>query len=430
MSEVGGSNLARPPPLGPIRHTLKRHRPFPCSDPTFAPPPELRHLLDPERKIAAEAAAGPGEPKEESIFAKLHMLEAESCRTKTVEWAVGQGHSKPAASHTHTSVSKAIGKRNNKQKVLKNGKNAQQIPGSNADSPPDNSLTPSNSCRYDSSLGLLTKKFVNLIKYAEDGSIDLNQAAETLEVQKRRIYDITNVLEGIGLIEKQLKNRIRWKGSDASRPGDMDSEAARLKAEVANLYFEDLALDEEIREMQDSLRMLSDDPKNQRFLYVTQDDIKNLPCFQNETLISIKAPHGTTLEVPDPDDNDGYPQRRYQMLLRSMLGPIEVFLVSHLEDTNQVRLPDSAMDMSAAQELYTQGDHDAGTLANVEVQDRDVGTIYSQPSSSGIMKIIPHEESNGDADYWLLSEPEVGITEMWTSNVNSDRRKGTELHPG
>ncbi|RWV93330.1 hypothetical protein BHE74_00016755 [Ensete ventricosum] len=32
-----------------------------------------------------------------------------------------------------------------------------------------------------------------------------------VQVQKRRIYDITNVLEGIGLIEKKLKNRIRWK---------------------------------------------------------------------------------------------------------------------------------------------------------------------------------------------------------------------------
>lgn len=30
-------------------------------------------------------------------------------------------------------------------------------------------------------------------------------------MQKRRIYDITNVLEGIGLIEKKLKNRIQWK---------------------------------------------------------------------------------------------------------------------------------------------------------------------------------------------------------------------------
>ena len=38
------------------------------------------------------------------------------------------------------------------------------------------------------------------------------QAADTLNVrQKRRIYDITNVLEGIGLIEKRNKNCIKWK---------------------------------------------------------------------------------------------------------------------------------------------------------------------------------------------------------------------------
>lgn len=30
--------------------------------------------------------------------------------------------------------------------------------------------------------GLLTKKFINLIKHAEDGMLDLNNAAETLEV--------------------------------------------------------------------------------------------------------------------------------------------------------------------------------------------------------------------------------------------------------
>ena len=38
------------------------------------------------------------------------------------------------------------------------------------------------------------------------------QAADTLAVrQKRRIYDITNVLEGIGLIEKKSKNSIQWR---------------------------------------------------------------------------------------------------------------------------------------------------------------------------------------------------------------------------
>jgi len=66
--------------------------------------------------------------------------------------------------------------------------------------------------RYDSSLGLLTRKFTALIKSSITGSIDLNDAAIQLQVQKRRIYDITNVLEGVGLIEKRSKNIIAWKG--------------------------------------------------------------------------------------------------------------------------------------------------------------------------------------------------------------------------
>lgn len=45
----------------------------------------------------------------------------------------------------------------------------------------------------------------------------VSQAVDLLEVkQKRRIYDITNVLEGIGLIEKESKNSIRWKSANQS----------------------------------------------------------------------------------------------------------------------------------------------------------------------------------------------------------------------
>uniref|UniRef100_A0A2A4KAF5 E2F/DP family winged-helix DNA-binding domain-containing protein n=1 Tax=Heliothis virescens TaxID=7102 RepID=A0A2A4KAF5_HELVI len=46
---------------------------------------------------------------------------------------------------------------------------------------------------FDTSLGLLTKKFVALLKSSPNGVLDLNIAAEHLSVQKRRIYDITNV---------------------------------------------------------------------------------------------------------------------------------------------------------------------------------------------------------------------------------------------
>lgn len=117
--------------------------------------------------------------------------------------------------------------------------------------------------RHEKSLGLLTAKFVEMLKNADGGLLDLKkvelppylqlytfsqrtavimlhlmystrcetfvhltlvatltthllyismqQAADKLDVkQKRRIYDITNVLEGIGLIEKETKNTIRW----------------------------------------------------------------------------------------------------------------------------------------------------------------------------------------------------------------------------
>jgi transcription factor E2F3 len=55
-----------------------------------------------------------------------------------------------------------------------------------------------------------------------------------LQVQKRRIYDITNVLEGVGLIEKKSKNNIRWKPSGGGQvePSETDLEAERLRRDL------------------------------------------------------------------------------------------------------------------------------------------------------------------------------------------------------
>jgi hypothetical protein len=55
------------------------------------------------------------------------------------------------------------------------------------------------------------------------------------QVQKRRIYDITNVLEGIGLIEKRSKNNIQWKGSSAAADPAAAAEEEQLKEEMAAL---------------------------------------------------------------------------------------------------------------------------------------------------------------------------------------------------
>ncbi|ESO05994.1 hypothetical protein HELRODRAFT_64890, partial [Helobdella robusta] len=65
--------------------------------------------------------------------------------------------------------------------------------------------------RSDTSLGVLTKKFMQLLLSSHNKSLDLNKASELLQVQKRRIYDITNVLEGIDLVDKISKNKVQWK---------------------------------------------------------------------------------------------------------------------------------------------------------------------------------------------------------------------------
>lgn len=63
------------------------------------------------------------------------------------------------------------------------------------------------------------------------------QAADTLNVkQKRRIYDITNVLEGIGLIEKKNKNCIQWRGAvPGSNTQESVDRLAVLKDEIDRL---------------------------------------------------------------------------------------------------------------------------------------------------------------------------------------------------
>ncbi|XP_052175327.1 transcription factor E2FA-like isoform X3 [Diospyros lotus] len=341
---------------------------------------------------------------------------------ESVNWISSPGCADKANSPLQTPVSGKGRRVYGRTRVSKSDRSGPLTPMSNAGSP--SPLTPAGSCRYDSSLGLLTKKFVNLIKYAEDGILDLNKAADTLEVQKRRIYDITNVLEGIGLIEKKLKNIIRWKGLEASRPGEVKDDITTLQAEVEKLSMEEQRLDDRIREMQEKLRDLSEDESNQKWLFVTEEDIKGLPCFQqNETLIAIKAPHGTTLEVPDPDEAVDYAQRRYRIILRSSMGPIDVYLVSQFEEKfEDVNGAEPSMSYpiassSGSNENPATQATTIGSEIEIEPQPQDGSSSLnvSQDYAGGIMRIVPSDIDN-DADYWLLSDADVSITDMWKTD--------------
>eukprot|EP01113_Clastostelium_recurvatum_P000545 TRINITY_DN10246_c0_g1_i3.p1 TRINITY_DN10246_c0_g1~~TRINITY_DN10246_c0_g1_i3.p1 ORF type:complete len:502 (-),score=59.42 TRINITY_DN10246_c0_g1_i3:10-1515(-) len=190
--------------------------------------------------------------------------------------------------------------------------------------------------RYDSSLGLLTKKFVGLVKDCSEGLLDLNQAADTLKVQKRRIYDITNVLEGIGLIEKRSKNNIQWRGCGLTTPEDV-SQLDRLKSEMDRLNRQELALDDSLRAVQGDLRRLAEESQTSSLAFVTHEDIRSLPSMQGETIIAVKAPSGTRLEVPDPDEGMEQGLRRFQIYLSTTSPgsqPIDVYLISQHSETH------------------------------------------------------------------------------------------------
>ncbi|KAM9340292.1 transcription factor E2F3 [Symphorus nematophorus] len=167
--------------------------------------------------------------------------------------------------------------------------------------------------RYDTSLGLLTRKFVDLLRRSADGVLDLNVVAQELNAPKRRVYDVTNVLEGIQLIKKKSKSNIEWMGSHVKT--HMDEE---LKA----LIEEERKLDELIQScMQQVHQMLYSLTLRITFAYLTYEDVQRIPSLKEQTVIVIKAPAETKLEVP-------HPQESFQVHLCSTQGPIEVFLCS------------------------------------------------------------------------------------------------------
>ncbi|NWS07648.1 E2F6 factor, partial [Motacilla alba] len=186
--------------------------------------------------------------------------------------------------------------------------------------------------RFDASLVLLTRKFMALLRKAPDGVLDLNEVATTLGVRKRRVYDITNVLDGIDLIQKRSKNHIQWIGNSLDQLIGKAPEQQNLKDELSDLSAMEEALDELIKDCAHQIFELTDDKENAKypfssciilthgFAYVTYQDIRSIQAFQEQIVIAIKAPEETKLEIPVPKDD------HIEVHVKSTKGPIDVYL--------------------------------------------------------------------------------------------------------
>ncbi|MGH0134711.1 UNVERIFIED_CONTAM: hypothetical protein FKN15_032434 [Acipenser sinensis] len=245
----------------------------------------------------------------------IQILTSPSCLTQTANVCVSDQptssliYSTPHGPTNRTGLRPALGRPPAKRR-LELDESDHQYPSDGAKTPKGKSRAtprnlsspknPSEKTRYDTSLGLLTKKFIQLLGQSADGVVDLNRAAEVLKVQKRRIYDITNVLEGIHLLKKKAKNNIQWMGCNLSDDNGTLNRCQGLSQELAELSQEEKRLDELIERCNLDIRQLTEESHNQKFSYITYQDIRKIRSLRDQTIIAVKAPSETKLEMPDP----------------------------------------------------------------------------------------------------------------------------------
>ncbi|XP_038203481.1 transcription factor E2F5 [Arvicola amphibius] len=266
---------------------------------------------------------------------------------------------------------------------------------------PSSQPTAALSSRHEKSLGLLTTKFVSLLQEAQDGVLDLKAAADTLAVrQKRRIYDITNVLEGIDLIEKKSKNSIQWKGVGAGcNTKEVIDRLRFLKAEIEDLELKERELDQQKLWLQQSIKNVMEDSINNRFSYVTHEDICN--CFNGDTLLAIQAPSGTQLEVPIPEMGQNG-QKKYQINLKSHSGPIHVLLINKESSSSKPMVfpvpPPDDLTQSSSQSS-TSGTPQKSTMAAQNLPEQQVSE-----RSQSFQQIPATEISSGSISGDIIDE--------------------------
>lgn len=154
-------------------------------------------------------------------------------------------------------------------------------------------------------------------------------------------------------------------------------------------------LDSNIDRLESLMRDMTQDIENQKYAYITRKDILNIPALNEEIVLAIKAPTRTTLEVPDPDEEVESGKRRYQMLLKSDMGPIEVFSVSIPEHMASAS-PKASPPQSLQSPIYM-GLGSIGAFGSPHSLDFDIGfPDFEAFPDAGMLRLSPSHNQSGE----------------------------------
>lgn len=121
-------------------------------------------------------------------------------------------------------------------------------------------------------------------------TMDLNDAAAELQVPKRRIYDITNVLESLGTIVKTNTNTVTYGGAKTSYVASQEIKAE--SAAISTLEAAEASLDAELNQLHEQIARVL--PSN---LYMTRADVLGANSLTNGPIILVRAPAGTQYDA-------------------------------------------------------------------------------------------------------------------------------------
>lgn len=162
-------------------------------------------------------------------------------------------------------------------------------------------------------------------------------------------WEINNL--GIGCIQKVEKNKIKWLDDSLYKDYEtvLKNQHLKLGGEFQQLINEEKLLDKWNQQLRGNYETMLEDPKFKEYGYLTYNDIHLLTEGEDINLIAIKAPSGTSIDIPDPEnvhkvftqttenmskgiekyDKDLLDslEKRYQLFLDSPNGEISVFLV-------------------------------------------------------------------------------------------------------
>jgi transcription factor E2F3 len=159
----------------------------------------------------------------------------------------------------------------------------------------------------------LTRDFVELLIARTGEEVDLKDAGDRLGAAKRRLYDVTNVLAGIGAIERCGKAKVKWIGT---------SDSTEECEEMARLVAREQELDKLAGTIDEALGAKSQSDDFKKYAWVSEEDIMRLVDANATSLYALRGPPDLTIEVPEDDLPD-----KHRLICSSESGTVDLIAI-------------------------------------------------------------------------------------------------------